>query len=723
MSRDDPPPEPEGPYDPGAHGRRPEDGKPPGWYGHPSAGGSSAGGQPPPGYGRPSGNGQASDPYGQAPSGGYGDPSGNGQASDPYGQAPRGYGGPSGNGQASDPYGQAGGGYSDPSGRGRASGAYGQPSAWSPPPGAYGDQSAGGPASGAYGAPPGGGPASGAYGVPPGGGPASGAYGPSAGGQASGAYGVPPGGGPPPGYGPPPAGGPPPGPYGTPGAYGPPGGWGPSNAYAPPPAPAGYQPGPPGYGVPWYQGPPLAPRRRKGPIIAVAVVAVIGLVAIGAVVLTAADPYPDEWDSRVSDLVDFVESERGLDFDHPVPVEFLSDEEYSSETRIDESTVTDADRTAMEEDSATLVALGLVPADLDLLEAGNDLTDSGTLAFYDPTRERVVVRGDDLTPALRGTLVHELTHVLQDQHFDLEQPPPTNTAGAYEAQAAIVEGDAMRIETAWVDTLSAADQDTYWNDNMSAGDASEEDLAAVPGALQAQFAAPYAFGEPLVTLLALSGGNDEVDRAFEDPPVTSEQLIDPRALFAGDEAVDVDTPEIPDGGDRLGRAGELGATTLLVALAERIDAFQALDAVDGWGGDSAVAYKLDGRTCLSARLVGDTPADTEELYQALDAWAATGPASVTSVAAEGDQIVLESCSPDPGAGTAPGSTRSLDVLGAVAARSFVMAHAEDAGYDHDVAFGVGNCAVRTATMAVITSDDESSAADFQHAIDECWPDD
>jgi hypothetical protein len=615
-------------------------------------------------YGRRPEEGQAPGGYGQPPAG-YGPPSGNGQAPDPYAEAGGGYGPPSGNGQAPDPY-------------GHPSGAYGQPSAGDAPPGAYGHPSAGGSPPGPYGPP-------GTY-SPPG----------------SGRQAVP---------------------------YPPAGGWGHRSPYSPPPAPTGYQPGPPGYGtppgygVPWYQAPPPSPRRPKGPVIAVAVVAVVGLVAAGAVVLTAGNSYPDDWDSRVSDLVDFVESERGLDFDHPVPVEFLSDEEYAAETRIDESTVTDADRTAMEEESAALVALGLVPAELDLLEAGNDITDSGTLAFYDPTAERVVVRGDELTPALRGTLVHELTHVLQDQHFDLEQPPPTNTAGAYEAHAAIVEGDAMRIETAWVYTLSPADQDAYWNDNMSAGAASEEELAEVPGALQAQFAAPYAFGEPLVTLLALSGGNDEVDRAFEDPPVTSEQLIDPRALFAGNEAVDVDPPDLPDGGDRLGRAGELGATTLLLALAERIDAFQALDAVDGWGGDSALTYKLDGHTCLRARMVGDTPAETTELHQALDAWVAAEPAGGSSVAREGEQIALESCSPDPGAGAAPGSTRSLDVLGAVAARSFVMAQAEDAGYAHDVAFGVGNCAIRTATMDVIISDDETAAAAFQDAIDECWPDD
>ena len=49
------------------------------------------------------------------------------------------------------------------------------------------------------------------------------------------------------------------------------------------------------------------------------------------------------------------------------------------------------------------------------------VSDGGTLAFYDPTDERVRVRGTEMTVGLEVTLVHELTHALQDQHFDLER--------------------------------------------------------------------------------------------------------------------------------------------------------------------------------------------------------------------------------------------------------------------------------------------------------------
>jgi hypothetical protein len=40
--------------------------------------------------------------------------------------------------------------------------------------------------------------------------------------------------------------------------------------------------------------------------------------AVVAPVATAAPKPPDEWDRRVDRFVDFVERERGLDFEHPV---------------------------------------------------------------------------------------------------------------------------------------------------------------------------------------------------------------------------------------------------------------------------------------------------------------------------------------------------------------------------------------------------------------------
>jgi hypothetical protein len=73
----------------------------------------------------------------------------------------------------------------------------------------------------------------------------------------------------------------------------------------------------------------------------------------------------------------------------------------------------------------------------------------------------VFVRGDELTPAVRVTLAHELTHVLQDQHFDLQRLDEPDFE-EHEGLRAMAEGDAGRIEDIYVtDVLTSAEQTAY----------------------------------------------------------------------------------------------------------------------------------------------------------------------------------------------------------------------------------------------------------------------
>ncbi|MEA2826622.1 MAG: hypothetical protein QOG43_1061, partial [Actinomycetota bacterium] len=131
--------------------------------------------------------------------------------------------------------------------------------------------------------------------------------------------------------------------------------------------------------------------------------------------------YPKQWDPRVAELVNFVQRERGAVYEHPVPVDFLSPEEYSKRTRTDEGTLSEDDKAELEQFEGTMRALGLLAADVDLFQATNDLVDTGTLAFYDTHEHRVVVRGTAVTPGVAVTLAHELTHVLQDQIYGLDR--------------------------------------------------------------------------------------------------------------------------------------------------------------------------------------------------------------------------------------------------------------------------------------------------------------
>jgi hypothetical protein len=474
------------------------------------------------------------------------------------------------------------------------------------------------------------------------------------------------------------------------------------------------------------------------------------LVAAIVVLLPDSGPaHPDEWDARVADLADFVEHERGLEFDHPVYVDFLTGEEYSDRVRTDEGEITDADRTEMDNTVSTLRALGLASGDVDLFEAGNELVDSGTLAFYDPTIERVIVRGTEIGVDLKVTLVHELTHALQDQRFDLDGvqsaiyadvdlaaangDPADDEDGeadlaesaanaAFAGYQALVEGDAVRVENAYIDSLSDADLDDYTSSYQDDLDQAETDLDQVPAALRAFQAIPYVLGQPLVDLVNADGGNTAVDDMFDDLPSTEEHMLDPLTYVDRDEPGDLPLPELESdvSVDDVIDRGTMGAVELYIVLAERIDPLVALDAADGWANATFVSYEKDDRTCVRVWADGDTAEDDDQLASALTAWVAAAPAASNAgfedVGSGRSQI--ESC--DPGTTGEAGNDRGLDALTVPAVRSQMTFYAVDAGADLDRAWVAGNCFVHQLTfdqMVAINELTDDPPPDLQALID------
>ena len=144
---------------------------------------------------------------------------------------------------------------------------------------------------------------------------------------------------------------------------------------------------------------------------------------VAAIVLPGDDDvtHPDDWDPRVLDLVHFVEDERGLLYEHPVTIDFLTAEEYTARI-LERDELTDEDV----EDSRA----GRSRAASHGARHGRRRPGGGACApcemkalsrDYDQDEDRIIIRGTEISPALSVTLVHELTHALQDQHFDLDR--------------------------------------------------------------------------------------------------------------------------------------------------------------------------------------------------------------------------------------------------------------------------------------------------------------
>ena len=101
----------------------------------------------------------------------------------------------------------------------------------------------------------------------------------------------------------------------------------------------------------------------------------------------------DDWDPRLARVAHAVEQLRGLEFDHPVPVHRLTDDEFESE--VTGGKITARDRREWTRAGHELMALGFINRPI-ALEALKD--DAGNFygGFYDSRREAIVVRNENL---------------------------------------------------------------------------------------------------------------------------------------------------------------------------------------------------------------------------------------------------------------------------------------------------------------------------------------
>lgn len=381
--------------------------------------------------------------------------------------------------------------------------------------------------------------------------------------------------------------------------------------------------------------------------------------------------HPDEWDPRVLGLVRFVEDERNLTFLHPVEIDFLPDAEFRAEVTEREE-LDDEERAQLESFEAMLRAVGLVTGDVDLEEIGDELVGDGVTGLYSFDDERIVVRGDTLDDKRRLTLVHELTHALQDQHFDVGELEP-ETSGGEAALTAVVEADAQAVEDAWRETLSAEAREAV--DREEETELTEADFEGVPDVFVELMSFPYAFGPDFLDAVIEERGAAGRNRLFTEPPTTEEHIILPETYLAEQAAEELSTPALADGEEVIeDTESDFGMLSLLVVLGERIDFATAWGGVQGWAGDAMVAYERGDDTCVRAQVAFDVTAQAERFQAAFEEWAAGLP---TMQSRQGRFVTFESC--DPGTDVAGRSEDHVSAIQGLALRKAIAQGFESSG--------------------------------------------
>lgn len=331
---------------------------------------------------------------------------------------------------------------------------------------------------------------------------------------------------------------------------------------------------------------------------------------------TPSDPTESEATTELQSFVDeaiaFIETIRQRSFVERPLVEVVSVEAMT------EIVLDDIRQTLADDPEAAAVSLAFAraigffgPTD-DLLDVYEVFVSGGVLGVYFPNTDRLLVRSaGDLTLSTKATIVHELVHAFDDQHFDLDRDELSADGDAGWTFGAAVEGSASWVEEAWRATLSPEDASQLREEELGfdTGDIFTLDF----GFLIYQTSV-YEAGRVWLDRRVAVEGLAAIDDALANGAPSSEVVTMP--LDAPDlDPIDVAAPGVD--GEVLweGRGGR----ALIAALTFLTDSTET--AATGWGGDAMTVYRnTDGAECLRWDLVGDTVRDTTEIFEELGRW-------------------------------------------------------------------------------------------------------
>ena len=292
----------------------------------------------------------------------------------------------------------------------------------------------------------------------------------------------------------------------------------------------------------------------------------------------------------------------------------------------------ESDENDLRRQGRAMELLGELPAGTDLPRLLNRVQAESVLGFYVPGRQppkgRLYVRSNrGLDPYAKIILAHELTHAVTDQRFDLTRADRlaagTGNEDALAAYSGLVEGDAtFTMQRYLAQRLTPAEQA---NAGLVAATERTPIRDAAPAVIRESMLFPYQEGLRFVSVLYQQGGWAAVNRAYRDPPTTTEQLLHPERYLR-----DRDQPQrvtVPDLRGRLGEGwrpgvelsfGELDARLLLQGELA-VTAAQA--AAAGWDGGRVRTFQRGDKTALVLRSVWDSTTEAAQFCGAMRGWA------------------------------------------------------------------------------------------------------
>jgi len=284
----------------------------------------------------------------------------------------------------------------------------------------------------------------------------------------------------------------------------------------------------------------------------------------------------------------------------------------------------DSETTPAEMHAAEMVfrAFGLAPKDFAYRSFLIKLLTEQVAGYYDPKVQQFYLADWIELEGQKPVMAHELTHALQDQHFNLKRFEnwPKGDSDAELAAHALIEGDATLAMTLYMakNPLVAL----AFMRSLGSQEVATEQFKQAPRALRESLLFPYEEGSMWATQLYKRGGWEMVSQAFAKLPQSSEQILHADKYFAYEVPVKI---TLPDFKNLLGPSwkridydvnGEWGCYLVLDEFLN--DAVESKKAAAGWAGDRFALYETaKSGELFVAQLTGwDTPQDAQEFFAA-----------------------------------------------------------------------------------------------------------
>jgi hypothetical protein len=283
----------------------------------------------------------------------------------------------------------------------------------------------------------------------------------------------------------------------------------------------------------------------------------------------------------------------------------------------------DKDAAKRATDEKILKRLGLIPRDFALDSYMVDLLSEQIAGLYDPKGKEFYIA--DWIPAgdQREVMAHELTHALQDQHFHIDPwrdaAKPNDDAEA--ARDAVLEG------AAYVAMLEYCLKKQVCSQKDSQGPDDFPVLEKAPQFVKDDLLFPYIDGGNFAQqILLLRGGWAGFHTVFENPPVSTQQIMHPELYLRGITPQGVKLPELshdlPKEWKQLD-ANILGEFGLQEVLKQFLGEARADDLSPLWGGDRYAFYEQQATkdSILLVRIHASNDAAASRLFGGLsEAW-------------------------------------------------------------------------------------------------------